>query len=57
VVQILSLTIPVAYEGKRLVSYDKEKHLVSWYEEKLAVSYDYMILMRCDENTQCVFHV
>lgn len=56
-VQILSLTIPVAYEGKRLVSYDKEKHLVSWYEEKLAVSYDYMILMRCDENTQCVFHV
>jgi hypothetical protein len=39
-VQILSLTILVAYEGKRLVSCDEEKHLLSWDEEKLAVSYD-----------------
>jgi hypothetical protein len=46
--QILSLSILVAYEGERLVSwdeeklavsYDEEKHLLSWDEEKCLVSY------------------
>ena len=49
VAQILSLAILVAYEGKRLLSwdeeklavtYDEEKRLLSWDEEKISHSYD-----------------